>query len=136
MRYDNTYCKALKAVQSTIAYRCSHHKMISHYLLCFFYFFLAFVYFTALREQDKAYINSSRWSMLVGLGTCLHPHVSCRSTTVLQTPTIPSTDFYLFYDANDRNLALNSGILHTSTVEMKMDNCHQPGTTNPRTLAS
>ena len=33
----------------------------------FFFFFLRFSYFTSLGEQVKAYINSSRWSTLVGL---------------------------------------------------------------------
>ena len=32
-----------------------------------FYFILTFIYFTSLRGQDEAYINSSRWSTLVGL---------------------------------------------------------------------
>ena len=34
--------------------------------LFIYLFILTFVYFTSLREQDKAYINPSRWSMLSG----------------------------------------------------------------------
>ena len=31
------------------------------------YFFSTFIYFSWLREQDRAYINPSQWSTLVGL---------------------------------------------------------------------
>ena len=38
--------------------------MSKHFLL---FFFLTFTYFTSLREQDEANINSSRWPTPVGL---------------------------------------------------------------------
>ena len=50
-------------------------------------FFITFFYFTSLREQDEAYINSSRWSTLVGLELAYICMWVARSTTMLQTPT-------------------------------------------------
>ena len=65
--------------------RASRHQLVMRVRVSHF-FFLTFNYFTLLREQDKAYINSSRWSMLVGLKLAyIHMWVA-RSTTVLQTP--------------------------------------------------
>ena len=37
-----------------------------HDFFFFFFFTLSFL-FTSFREQDEAYINSLRWSVLVGL---------------------------------------------------------------------
>ena len=53
----------------------------------FIYLFLTFIYFTSLREQDEAYINSSRWSMLVGLEPAYIRMWVTRSTTALRTAT-------------------------------------------------
>ena len=51
------------------------------------YFFLTFIYFTSLREQDEAYTISSRWSKLVGLELAYIRMWVAHSTTVLQTQT-------------------------------------------------
>ena len=42
-------------------------------------FFLLFIYFTSFREQDEAYMNSLRWSMLVGLEPA---YTACESPTL------------------------------------------------------
>ena len=52
-----------------------------------FFFFLLFIYFTSFREQDKAIINSLRWSAPMGLEPAYTHMWVARSTTVLQTPT-------------------------------------------------
>ena len=51
--------------------------------------------------QDEAYINSSRWPMLVGLGCCLHPHVSpqpyrCATDTESHVITLKVLNFWKF----------------------------------------
>ena len=53
-----------------------------------FLIFLTFIYSTSLREQDKAYINSSRWSKLVGLKPAYICMWVARSTTALQMVTL------------------------------------------------
>ena len=39
---------------------------VADFFFFFFFFTLSFI-FTSFREQDEAYINSLRWSALVGL---------------------------------------------------------------------
>ena len=51
-------------------------------LLFFFFLTLSFI-FTSFREQDEAYINSLRWSALVGLEPTYTRMKVARSTTVL-----------------------------------------------------
>ena len=46
---------------------CSHQWLAHYEETEFLDFFLTLIYFTSLREQDEAYINSSQWSALVGL---------------------------------------------------------------------
>ena len=45
-----------------------------------------FINFTSIREQDKAYINSSQWSMLMGLEPAYICMWVSRSTIVQWTP--------------------------------------------------
>ena len=86
-----TFNAALKVrcilqISSMILRMCAV-KTFSCRTALFFFFFLRFSYFTSLREQVKAYINSSRWSMLVGLEHAYICMWVARSTTVLRTPT-------------------------------------------------
>ena len=63
-------------------------------VVCFV--FLPFIYFTSLREQDKADINSLQWSAPVGLEPAyIHMWVACGST-VLQTPKIVAFNKFLW----------------------------------------
>ena len=49
---------------------------------------IGFIYFTSLGEQNKAFINSSRWSTLVGFEPASIRMRVISSTTVLGTPTL------------------------------------------------
>ena len=60
---------------------------LKHFWQC--HFFLTFIYFTSLREQDEAYINPSWWSTLVGLKLAHIRMWVAWSTTVLHMPTMP-----------------------------------------------
>ena len=51
------------------------------------FIFLLNIHFTSLREEDKANINSLRWSMMMGLESAYTSIWLTYSTTVLQTPT-------------------------------------------------
>ena len=57
----------------------------SFYKSWFFFFFLSVIYFTSFGEQDKADINSLRWSAPVGLEPAYIRIGVAHSTTVLQT---------------------------------------------------
>ena len=57
--------------------------MVRQFFLILFICFLTFIYFTSLREQDKVYIDSSRWSKLVGLELAYICVWAACSTTVL-----------------------------------------------------
>ena len=61
------------------------------FLKIYFIIFFNIIYFTSLREQNEAYINSSRWSMLVGLEPA-HPHVSRRCCYLAWIGNDPGND--------------------------------------------
>ena len=66
---------------------CIDGRIVQCNITFYLFIFLTCIYFTLLREQDEAYINSSRWSTLVRFELTYIRMCVNGSTTVLQTPT-------------------------------------------------
>ena len=74
--------------------------------------FSKFMYFTFLHEQDKGYINSSWWSMLLGLkAASMHMSVT-RYTTVLWALTLHNSNT----DTPDRGFVFSFNLLYFQFV--------------------
>ena len=65
-----------------------------------FFFFFRFIYSTSFREQDEAYMNSLRWSTLVGLEPAYTWMWVAHSTNVLWTPIVFAKAVFLYCSPN------------------------------------